>query len=75
MALSKAEQIKQLKKELNDAYMERIKSENWHSERMIEWIKKGANSAVTSFTSGPQRNIAYAIEELKANLLGGKDGK
>jgi len=52
------------RREIEVALRERITSENYHSERMVEWVKAGAKNAVTSFTSGPQRQIAYAVEAL-----------
>jgi len=55
---------KRASKELNKTILDQIETENYHSKRMIEWIKNGANNSIISFTSGPQRDIAYAIEEL-----------
>lgn len=60
----------ELSKALNDMYLDRIATEKYHSERMIEWLNRGGEHAVTSFTSGPQRNIAYAVEELVARKTG-----
>ena len=45
----------------------RVLSEEFHSEQMIEWIKSN-KPAVTSFTAGPQRQIAYHIEPLKQEI-------
>lgn len=55
----------------NKLHKERIDSENYHSERMVEWVRGGAKNAVTSFTSGPQRQIAYAVENLVMEIRRG----
>lgn len=55
----------------NKLIKERIESENYHSERMVEWVRAGAKNAVTSFTSGPQRQIAYAVENLVMEIRRG----
>lgn len=33
------------------------------SERVIDWIRNGTKPAVTSFTEGAERQIAYAVED------------
>lgn len=31
--------------------------------RLIDWIKAGCKNANTAFTEGPERQVAYAIED------------
>lgn len=42
------------------------------AERVIEWIRSGTNRAVLAFTEGPERQIAYAVEDdrLRRNRVG-----
>lgn len=56
------ETISRLRKELFDERMER--ANHWvHAGRMILWITdKNRKPAVTAFTEGPERQLAYAIE-------------
>lgn len=42
------------------------------AKRLIEWMKTG-QPAVTAFTEGPLRQIAYAVEEAKARAVEEKD--
>lgn len=57
------ETVARLRKELFDERMER--ANHWvHAGRMILWITdKKRKPAVTAFTEGPERRVAYAIEE------------
>lgn len=34
-----------------------------YSERVIDWIRNGTKPAVTSFTEGAERQIAYVVED------------
>lgn len=56
------ETVARLRKELFDERMER--TNHWaHAGRVIVWIgNPNRPPAVTAFTEGPERQIAYAIE-------------
>lgn len=44
-------------------------AESASAERVIQWIRTGAKSAVLSFTEGPERQIAYAVEDDRRRRL------
>lgn len=56
---------------------ERARRANSYADagRMVEWIRSGATRkpAVSSFTEGPERQIAYAVEDALA-MIGSKGG-
>lgn len=44
--------------------MREMEIENYRKRKLIEWILYGEKPAVLSFTAGPERQIAYAVEQL-----------
>ncbi len=75
-AKAQATEISRLKRELRTAQDElvderaRRASSYADAGRVVEWIRAGTtrNSAVSAFTEGPERQVAYAVEDALATM-------
>jgi hypothetical protein len=41
---------------------------DWEANRLIHWIRSDARPANIAFTAGPERQVAYVVEELKHKI-------